>query len=79
MSALDLTKVTFIGWGMDLEVIIVGAGPAGIGCALALQRAGLERLLELEADRVGASFRRWPAEMRLITPSFHANPFFRPI
>ncbi|MGB0414899.1 MAG: FAD-dependent oxidoreductase, partial [Coraliomargarita sp.] len=45
---------------MDYEVIIVGAGPAGLGTRLALQRAGVERVLLLEADRVGASFRRWP-------------------
>ena len=30
-----------------------------------------------KADRVGASFRRWPEQMRLITPSFHGNPFFQ--
>ncbi len=57
--------------------MIIGAGPAGIGCALALRRAGVERVLVLEAESVGASFARWPQEMRLITPSFHANPFFQ--
>lgn len=57
--------------------IIVGAGPAGIGCALALNRAEAEAPLILEADRVGGSFRRWPQEMRLITPSFYSNPFFQ--
>ncbi|MGB0259137.1 MAG: NAD(P)/FAD-dependent oxidoreductase [Coraliomargarita sp.] len=62
---------------MDYEVIIVGAGPAGLGTRLALQRAGVERVLLLEADRVGASFRRWPEQMRLITPSFHGNPFYQ--
>ncbi|MGB0416004.1 MAG: NAD(P)/FAD-dependent oxidoreductase [Coraliomargarita sp.] len=62
---------------MDFEVIIVGAGPAGVGCGLALRRAGVERVLLLETHRVGASFRRWPRQMRLITPSFHANPFFQ--
>jgi len=62
---------------VDFEVIIVGGGPAGIGCSLALQRAGVERMLVLEADRIGASFRRWPEQMRLITPSFHGNPFYQ--
>ena len=52
---------------MDYNVIIVGAGPAGIGCALSLQRAGVEDVLLLEADRIGGSFRRWPDQMR---PSF---------
>lgn len=58
-------------------MIIVGAGPAGVGCGLALQRAGVDQVLVLEADEVGASFRRWPEQMRLITPSFHGNPFFQ--
>ncbi|MEM9399119.1 MAG: NAD(P)/FAD-dependent oxidoreductase [Verrucomicrobiota bacterium] len=62
---------------MRHDVIIVGAGPAGIGCSLALRRAGIEKVLILEADNVGSSFRRWPKEMRLITPSFHGNPFFQ--
>lgn len=62
---------------MSFDVTIVGAGPAGIGCALALQRAGIRDILVLEADKIGASFRKWPQQMRLITPSFHGNPFFQ--
>ncbi len=62
---------------MNSRVIVVGAGPAGIGCTLALRRAGVEDVLVLDAETVGASFRRWPEEMRLITPSFHGNPFFQ--
>ena len=62
---------------MDRDVIIVGAGPAGIGCALALRRAGIYNVLVLEANEVGSSFLKWPAQMRLITPSFHGNPFFQ--
>ncbi|MGB0372951.1 MAG: NAD(P)/FAD-dependent oxidoreductase [Opitutales bacterium] len=62
---------------MELDVIVVGAGPAGIGCALAIRRAGVENLLVLEANEVGSSFRKWPEQMRLITPSFHGNPFFQ--
>ena len=62
---------------MHKQVIVVGAGPAGIGCSLALHRAGVQDVLLLEAKEVGASFRAWPREMRLITPSFHANPFFQ--
>ena len=62
---------------MNFDVIIVGAGPAGIGCCLALQRAGVEKVLLLEAETIGTSFRRWPEEMRLITPSFNGNPFFQ--
>jgi len=62
---------------MDFDVIIVGAGPAGIGCCLALKRAGVEKVRLLEANTVGSSFLRWPEEMRLITPSFLSNPFYQ--
>ena len=59
----------------SVDVVIVGAGPAGIGMALALESVpGLEYEV-LESDRVGESFRRWPAQTRFITPSFHSNPF----
>ncbi|MEM9160852.1 MAG: NAD(P)/FAD-dependent oxidoreductase [Verrucomicrobiota bacterium] len=58
------------------DVAIVGAGPAGLGCALALREIGLENFTILERDGVGSSFQRWPNEMRLITPSFHSNPFY---
>jgi hypothetical protein len=62
---------------LKVDVLIVGAGPAGLGCALSAQRRGVEDLLVLERGRVGASFSAWPQEMRMITPSFHANPFFQ--
>jgi putative flavoprotein involved in K+ transport len=57
----------------DLDVAIVGAGPAGLGVACALRSLGLERIAVLDRHEVGASFARWPAEMRLITPSFTSN------
>lgn len=58
-----------------LDVLIVGAGPAGIGMALALDKVSGLQYGVLESDRIGESFRRWPAQTRLITPSFHSNPF----
>ncbi|MEY7850438.1 NAD(P)/FAD-dependent oxidoreductase [Natrarchaeobius sp. A-rgal3] len=58
----------------DHEVAIVGAGPAGIGTGVALSSVDVEFVV-LERDRIGASFRQWPAEMRLLTPSFPANAF----
>lgn len=57
------------------DVVVVGAGPAGLGSAIALRRCGIDRIVILERAQVGASFERWPAQMRMITPSFHSNPF----
>jgi len=58
----------------DYDVAVVGAGPAGIGTAVALERLDVEYAV-LERDRIGASFRQWPDEMRLLTPSFPGNAF----
>ncbi|RDI96564.1 monooxygenase [Meiothermus sp. QL-1] len=60
-----------------VDVAIVGAGPAGVGVGLALKRLGVGFRI-LERHTVGASFRRWPAETRFITPSFTANAFGLP-
>lgn len=57
----------------ELDVVIVGAGPAGLGTGVVLQDLGLDAFAILERYEPGASFARWPAEMRLITPSFTAN------
>ena len=58
-----------------LDVIIIGAGAAGIGCGSMLQNVfGLEpsRVLLLErGEAIGTSFRQWPEEMRFISPSFN--------
>lgn len=56
-------------------VIIVGAGPAGLGCAVALQRCGVPGVIVLDRHGPGASFEAWPRQMKLLTPSFHSNPF----
>lgn len=60
------------------DVVIVGAGPAGLGVGVALQTLGLENFAILERGRVGESFRRWAREMRMITPSFNAYAFGYP-
>ncbi len=57
------------------DVVIVGAGPAGVGTAYALTHFGNPRVTVLERHEVGASFARWPEEMRFITPSFNSNQF----
>ncbi|MDI1312473.1 NAD(P)/FAD-dependent oxidoreductase [Prosthecobacter sp.] len=59
----------------DPTVLIVGAGPAGLGCAVALKRCGIENVLILDKSGVGASFEAWPKQMRMLTPAFHSNAF----
>ena len=58
-----------------VDVIIVGAGAAGIGTAFTLTHVfGLDpsRVLLLErGEAIGETFRRWPQEMRFISPSFN--------
>jgi len=57
------------------SVLIVGAGPAGLGVAAALKRTGVIDLLVVDSREIGAAFRAWPAQMKFITPSFHSNSF----
>ena len=57
------------------KVLIVGAGLAGLGVALALKQAGVTEQLIVDAREVGAAFRAWPRSMSLLTPSFFSNSF----
>jgi putative flavoprotein involved in K+ transport len=56
------------------EVVVVGAGPAGLGVAAALARLGI-RAEVVDREGIGASFRAWPGGTRLLTPSFTGNRF----
>lgn len=69
------SRKNFIRKNKAYDVIIVGTGAAGIGCGMVLQDLGVKRFLILDRHEVGASFRRWPAETRLLTPSFTINGF----
>ncbi|EGB03177.1 hypothetical protein AURANDRAFT_34382 [Aureococcus anophagefferens] len=59
------------------DVVVVGAGAAGVGVALMLTGVfGLDagRVLLVErGGAVGETFRRWPKEMRFISPSFNSQ------
>ena len=57
----------------QFDVVVVGAGPAGIGIAAMLKDLGIKRMTILEREEVGATFDKWPEEMQLITPSFTTN------
>ncbi|DAC59309.1 MAG TPA: NAD(P)-binding domain-containing protein, partial [Candidatus Poseidoniaceae archaeon] len=52
------------------DVIVVGAGAAGVGVGITLQHVGIEKFVIVYRETVGASFAAWPAETRFITPSF---------
>ena len=55
------------------DVIIVGAGAAGIGVGITILHSGIENFLILDRNSVGHSFSSWPDETRFITPSFPSN------
>jgi thioredoxin reductase len=63
------------GMKFDYDVVIVGAGASGVGMSHVLKRLGIKRFTMLERHEVGASFLRWPREMRFISPSFTGNAF----
>ena len=60
---------------MEANVVIVGAGPAGLGVARVLRDLAIPDVRIVERDTIGASFRAWPQSMRFITPSFTSNAF----
>lgn len=59
----------------DLDSLVIGAGPAGIGTGLAL--AAVEGLVFGVVDRgqIGQTFLDWPDEQTFLTPSFTGNGF----
>lgn len=59
--------------GRQVNVLVVGAGAAGLGVAVALKDAGIPRVLIVDRHGVGASFARWPRETTFLTPSFPTN------
>ena len=62
---------------VSTNVVIVGAGPAGLGCAALLKQMGINDndMFVIDAKTIGSSFKNWPKEMKMITPSFPSNGF----
>lgn len=58
----------------DLDVIVVGAGPAGISCALAAIAHGL-RVLVVEQDNFGGTITHYPRAKIVMTGSFALSGF----
>ena len=59
----------------SIDIVIVGAGAAGLGMGVTLRDLGIENFVILDRTAVGASFLRWPRQTRFITPSFNSNQF----
>ena len=69
-SGEPMTKET-----RTLDVVIVGAGAAGLGFGVTLRHLGIDNFAILERGAIGASFLRWSRQTRFITPSFTSNQF----
>ncbi len=59
----------------SFDIVIVGAGAAGLGLGVTLRDLGIKNFVILDRSAVGASFLRWPRQTRFITPSFNSNQF----
>ncbi len=60
--------------GSDVfDVVIIGAGAAGLGAGIALAHSGVGNFVIIDKGPVGSSFASWPEETRFITPSFPSN------
>ena len=59
----------------SFDVVVVGAGAAGVGLGVTLRHLGIDNFVILDRSDVGASFLRWPRQTRFITPSFNSNQF----
>ena len=59
----------------SFDIVVVGAGAAGVGLGVTLRDLGIGNFAILERSAIGASFLRWPREMRFITPSFNSTQF----
>lgn len=58
-----------------LDSLVVGAGPAGLGVALALAAVDDLYFGVLERGTIGQTFLDWPRGQRFLTPSFTGNGF----
>jgi putative flavoprotein involved in K+ transport len=57
------------------DVIIVGAGAAGVGMGVALKDFGVTNFLILEKEEIGSTFKKWTKETKFLTPSFQSTQF----
>lgn len=55
-------------------VTIIGGGPAGLGLGILFEQLNIQYEI-LEKETLGSSFKKWPKQMRFISPSFTTNYF----
>ena len=65
-----------LGADVDVEVAVVGAGPAGVAAAVTAAEAGASVLLLDAGARPGGQYYLRPADDRVITTATHAWPAF---
>jgi putative flavoprotein involved in K+ transport len=58
-----------------LDALVVGAGPAGLGTALALDAVEGLTYGVVDAGAIGQTFLDWPEHQTMLTPSFTGNGF----
>ncbi|MBF4635855.1 NAD(P)-binding domain-containing protein [Agreia pratensis] len=58
-----------------LDALVIGAGPAGIGTALALSAVDDLMIGVIDRGQIGQTFLDWPTKQTFLTPSFTGNGF----
>lgn len=62
--------------GLDYDVAIIGAGPAGIAASLAAKRAGI-RAVTLEQEAIGGTVYHYPRQKMVVTRPFDVPGYGR--